>query len=279
MLSSFDHVTVVARAIEPAVERYTRLFGREPVWRGEHPELGTRAALFGLSNALVELVAPDERAPEAEAMREYVAARGEGLQAIAFATEDAARCSQTLRDRGLRATPPQPGEARGVDGRVRQYRTVELSSRATRGLSVFAVERADLAELRLPPPAAGDVPGALDHVVVRTADPEAAIALYGSGLGIRLALDRELGGTRMLFFRIGGVTVEVVHDPARTEGDVLWGLAYRVRDIDAAYARLGAERFAVSEVRPGKKPQTRVFTLRDGTCGVPTLILRDPARE
>ena len=29
----------------------------------------------------------------------------------------------------------------------------------------------------------------------------------------------------------------------------------------------------VSEVRAGRKPGTRVLTLRDGTCGVPTLLL------
>jgi hypothetical protein len=35
----------------------------------------------------------------------------------------------------------------------------------------------------------------------------------------------------------------------------------------------------VSEVRDGRKPGTRVFSVRDGTCGVPTLILRDPSRD
>jgi len=278
MLSGFDHVTIVARDLEAAVASYSRLFGRAPDWHGEHPELGTHAALFGLQNSWIELVAPDRSAPEAEAMRARIEASGEGLQALAFLTDDAARCSATLRERGLRATPPQPGEARGADGRLRTYRTVELSARATRGLSVFAVERRDANALPQPPVAADELASALDHVVIRTADPDAAIALYGGALGLRLALDRGLAGTRMLFFRIGGVTVEFVHD-ASCGQDVLWGLAYRVRDIDAARARLSANGFSVSDVRPGKKPQTRVFTLRDGTCGVPTLILRDPARE
>ena len=34
----------------------------------------------------------------------------------------------------------------------------------------------------------------------------------------------------------------------------------------------------VSEVRAGMKPGTRVFTVRDGTCGVPTLMI-EPARK
>ena len=42
-------------------------------------------------------------------------------------------------------------------------------------------------------------------------DIEAARALYGDGLGLRLALDRsfEAWGVRLLFFRVGGLTVEV----------------------------------------------------------------------
>ena len=52
---------------------------------------------------------------------------------------------------------------------------------------------------------------AIDHVVIRSADPEATIAFYGDQLGLRLALDRtfEERGVRLIFFRVGGVTVEI----------------------------------------------------------------------
>jgi catechol 2,3-dioxygenase-like lactoylglutathione lyase family enzyme len=279
MLSGFDHVTIVVNDVAQAVSRYAALFARLPSWQGEHTELGTQAALFGLSNTLIELVGPLPNAPEAEGMRELLAARGEGLHAIAFATPDAAQCSQALRAKGVRAAPPESGEARARDGAVRTYRSVELSARTTRGVSVLAVERADASLLRGSVPESASAVTALDHVVLRTAAPDAAIALYGEGLGIRLALNRELAGTRMLFFRIGGVTLEVVTDPSAGETDRLWGLAYRVRDIDLAHKQLAAAGFEPSPVREGKKPGTRVFTLREGTCGVPTLILRDPARE
>jgi catechol 2,3-dioxygenase-like lactoylglutathione lyase family enzyme len=279
MLTGFDHVTILVNDVAYAVSRYAALFGRSPSWQGEHPELGTQAALFGLPNSLIELVGPLPSAPEAEGMRELLESRGEGLYAIAFATDDATHCSQGLRERGVRAAPPASGEARGRDGAVRTYRTVELSARMTRGVSVLAVERADASLLRGSIPEALSAPNALDHVVLRTAAPDAAIKLYGEGLGIRLALDREVGGARMLFFRIGGVTLEVVTDPGAADTDRLWGLAYRVRDIEQAHQQLTAAGFGPSQVRDGKKPGTYVFTLREGTCGVPTLILRDPARE
>jgi hypothetical protein len=46
-----------------------------------------------------------------------------------------------------------------------------------------------------------------------------------------------------------------------------------VPDAEAARARLAQAGFDVSEVRAGRKPGTRVLTLRDGTCSVPTLLL------
>jgi catechol 2,3-dioxygenase-like lactoylglutathione lyase family enzyme len=83
----------------------------------------------------------------------------------------------------------------------------------------------------------------------------------------------------MLFFRIGGVTLEVVENPALNDSDAFYGVAYRVRNIDAAHARMQAGGLTLSEIRDGNKPGTRVYTVRDGTCSVPTLVLRDPSRD
>ena len=279
MLHNFDHVTLSVRELAQASDAYERLLGSAPIWRGEHPELGTEAAIFALKNASLELVAPRGDSPESEGLRALLDARGEGLQALAFGTTDAQALSKVLRERGLRATPPQEGEARGLDGSVRTFRTVELSPRSTRGQSVFAVERPDPDALFASAPVPNDVVDALDHVAVRTSEPDAALALYGQGLGIRLALDKQFGAVRMLFFRIGGVTLEVVHDPSVGASDAFYGLTFRVRDIEAAHARVQGQGFAVSEVRVGNKPGTQVFTVRGGTCGVPTLFLRDPVRD
>ena len=126
--------------------------------------------------------------------------------------------------------------------------------------------------------------GALDHVVVRSGDPEASRALYGEeGLGIRLALDREFPqwGARMLFFRLGGATIEVVSalEPEDSgppvDRDELWGLAFRVGDAQAAHARLADYGVAVSKVRDGRKPGTRVFTVKEP--GPPILMLEADA--
>ena len=125
----------------------------------------------------------------------------------------------------------------------------------------------------------GGAVSALDHIVINTPNPERAAATYGARLGLRFALDRtaEQWQTRFLFFRIGNLTLEVIHrlgDAQDTAGpDRLWGLTWAVEDLDAAHARLGDADRDISEIRDGRKPGSRVFTVRDGTQGVPTLFI------
>jgi len=161
-----------------------------------------------------------------------------------------------------------------------------LSPAETRGLTLFAIQHLSPPEA-LPdalPQAESGVIDALDHIVINTVDPEAAISLYGGKLGIRLALDRRFDarGVRLLFFRIGGVTIELAASlgddrPAATP-DRFFGLAYRVADAHAARARITSAGFDASEIRDGNKPGTLVCTVRSLTHGVPTLLIEPTTR-
>lgn len=277
-IDRFDHLTIVVSDLAPACAAYEVLFGRPAVWRGVHPELGTEAALFGCWNGLVELVAPSAGDERSAGLRDLLAQRGAGPLTLAFGTGDADACFAALRARRVPVAPPEPGEARGVDGAQRSYRVLPISPRRSRGIQVLAVERTGLDGLVPSAPPAADQFEAIDHVVVRTSDPDAALAFYGEDLGLRLALDRELSGIRMLFFRVGGVTIEVVTDASAGDQDGLYGIAYRVQDLEACHGRLAAAGLDVSEPRAGNKAGTRVFSVRSGTCSVPTLVLWDPSR-
>jgi catechol 2,3-dioxygenase-like lactoylglutathione lyase family enzyme len=286
VLARLDHVILAVADLDAAARSYARLLGRSPSWRGEHPGAGSANALFRLENTYLELLAAAGEGPVGAALRGFLAERGEGPIGLAFGTDDAGATREEFAARGLEPGPVQKGMGRDVEsGAVREWLRVELPLARTRGVVLFAIEHLSPAGVLpiVPPP--GDPAAAvfaLDHAVVRTPDPEAARALYGGALGLRLALDREFPqwGARLLFFRVGGVTVEVAAElggaPAPDAGDRLWGLSWRVGDADAARVRLAAAGFGVSEVRPGRRPGTRVLSVRDGTHGVPTLIL-EPA--
>jgi len=283
MLQSLDHVIVGVRDLDAATKTYTALLGREPSWRGAHPGMGTANTLFRVANTYLELLAPVEDGSTAVMLRARLDADGEGLIGMAFGTDDADLCVGELRARGLSPTDPIPGIGRdlGTDAE-RAWKNVILPTSDSRGPLVFAIEH--LSEPNSLPLVAPSVARetafvALDHVVVQTRDAEATRAFYGDKLGLRLALDRtfENRGVRLMFFRVGGVTVEVASrlEPALDAAgpDRLWGLAWQVTDADAARARLADAGVAVSGVRAGHKAGTRVFTVEGETHGVATLVI------
>ena len=115
-------------------------------------------------------------------------------------------------------------------------------------------------------------------MVIPTPNPDRAVALYAARLGLDFRLDRSnpQWGSRLLFFRCGDAVVEIGADlnaPVSDAPDRLSGLAWRVRDPDTARARLAGVGFDVSEARQGRKPGTRVFTVRSGVIGAPSLII------
>ena len=282
MLTTLDHLVIAVRDLAAATDVYARLLGRRPSWRGSHPTYGTANTLFRLENVYVELLAPERRGSISDRLAAWLGDHGEGLFALAFGTPDANACARELRACGIDATDPIDGSgSEERTGAERRWRNVMLPEAQTLGVTVFAIEHlSPLSRLPLAEPVEepGSAVSGCDHVVVNTRNPDRARSFYGGTLGLRLALDRGFPdwGARLLFFRIGGITVEIAaplgaSDP---EGDDrLWGISYRVPDVEAAHARLARQGFDVSDVRPGRKPATQVCTVRGEPCGVATLLL------
>jgi catechol 2,3-dioxygenase-like lactoylglutathione lyase family enzyme len=190
---------------------------------------------------------------------------GEGLKSLVFAVNDIANAHRRAERVGLN---PEPITAR------ESWSSFRASADATHGVRLFFIQRPEQIA------AQSDAVNGLDHLVIRTSQPERAAALYGARLGLDLRLDREVMGRRLMFFRCGDAIVEIAQDEALTHGrDRLWGLSWRVADADVERARLAAAGLNVSEVRAGTKPGTRVFTVRDQTCGAPTLMIEPSPRR
>jgi catechol 2,3-dioxygenase-like lactoylglutathione lyase family enzyme len=278
IIDALDHVVIAVRDLDPAVAAYQTVLGRAPSWRAEAYGGGATVATFALANVAVELMAPSGRGATAERLNAVLDAQGEGLVSLAFATGDVERAHRRLARLDLAPEPIDQGESVDAEtGARRPWRRTRAATAKTHGVRIFLMQQSALPPARLLAPEPAIVTG-LDHVVIRTPDPERATALYGARLGLDMRLDRsnEAWGARLLFFRCGDLIVEVAHDLEAGLGDGpdrLWGLSWRVPDAVAMRARLQAAGLGVSEVRGGRKPGTRVLTLRDSTCGVPTLLL------
>ena len=188
---------------------------------------------------------------------------GAALSSMAFATASLDKAARLLERRGVATT-------RGS--------RLELATAASHGVPIVLVERS---AIPIASPATADEASAiseLDHVVVRTPNPERAIAFYAGRLGLSLRLDRSNPewGARLLFFRCGDLVVEIAHDLKKgvSDGpDHLWGLSWRAPDIAKANARLKAAGVDVTDVRTGRRPGTQVFSVSSHTEGVPTIVI------
>jgi catechol 2,3-dioxygenase-like lactoylglutathione lyase family enzyme len=271
MIHALDHVAVAVSDLDAAVADYEAFLGRTA--ERTRAMGGAERAWLHLENMSLELIAVSGEGPAGDRVKRRLDADGEGLLLMAFAVEDLAASARLL-------------ERRGVQGHARADTAWSADPAATGGVQIvlFHRPRADRPSPSPSSHAPQAIPFGLDHVVVQTPNPDRALALYGAKLGLDLRLDRSYPdwGARQMFFRCDDLVVEIGHGlkAGVSDGpDRLGGLAWRVREPEAIQARLAAAGFDVSEVRKGRKPGTQVFTVRDRTHGVPTLVLSSATVE
>jgi catechol 2,3-dioxygenase-like lactoylglutathione lyase family enzyme len=278
VITGLDHVALAVRDLDAAVDGYTRMLGVAPNWIGRGG--GVRQAWFQFSNMALDVISPEGTGPFADVIRAQLEAHGEGQWAVAFTAADIAAFATLLTRRGIEASPPAPARTTADDGATRTWLGSTLDPAATGGLQMLL-----MAPQETPFPLSEPTgPGAiekLDHVVVGTGNVDRALGIYGAKLGLDLRLDRDnpQWNARQLFFRCGDAVVEMgarigeASLEALARPDRFGGLAWRVTEPDAAQARIAAAGFDVSEVRTGRKPGTKVFTVRNAPAGVPTIML------
>jgi catechol 2,3-dioxygenase-like lactoylglutathione lyase family enzyme len=239
VIDGLDHLTLRASFRDGAVGAYETLLGR----RAEDGRL--RVGNVGL--------AIEDHASTAQ------------LSSMVFVTESLDAAARLLERRAV------PSEGKGD--------RLALSTEATHGVAIVLIERPDA-----PAPSSllnsGEAASitALDHVVIRSPNPDRAIALYAGRLGLDLRLDRSNPdwGSRLLFFRCGDLVVEIAHDLKKGVSDApdqLWGLSWRTPDIARANERLKKAGVEVSAPRDGRRPGSQVFSVQSHTANVPTIVI------
>jgi catechol 2,3-dioxygenase-like lactoylglutathione lyase family enzyme len=242
MITGIDHIALEVANIPQALEDYSAVLGRPRAASDDRLQLDNLALQFRLPS-------------------EAGAADAPAQLRLVLAAADVAATAHRLTRRALPGTLLAEGDV------------FEIDTAVTHGVAIGVTKAAELTQND----PSHDIAG-LDHVVVSTPDPERAVALYGGRLGLDLRLDRTNPehNNRLLFFVCGGLVVEISHNTKKgvADGpDRIFGLAWRARDIDRARARMAAQGIDVSEIRTGRRAGTRVFTVRNRTAGVPTLII------
>ena len=279
MITALDHFVLICPDIELGVSTYETLLGAPPVWRAEDVDGGSATALFKVDNTALELMAPKGEGAAGKRLTEMLAEGGPRITSLAYEVADAGMAHHAFGRRGLSPSEVGAGESTDlISGARRAWKRFRCEDAACGGVKTFILQHTDGVLPKTDACEAGAATS-LDHLVINTPNPDRAAALYGARLGLRFALDRtaEQWKTRFLFFRLGGLTLEVIHrldgTHAPEEPDDIWGLTWAVADLEAARARLEGAGLVVSDIRVGRKPGSKVFTVKSGTLDVPTLFI------
>jgi len=277
MINKLDHLIVCVNDIIEAEEKFTKLFGISPVWRGEHAELGTINCIFNFSNTYLELLAAKGEGFGADLVRNTIDEQGEGLSGLVLGVEDINSAKVQIEEKGFDLGNISHGKGKDFDNNeVREWNNLFLPEKITRGLFSFLIEHTEghLPNLNKFPDSSISK---LDHVVINTNDPDGFIEIYEGIYGLRLALDQtvEKWGGRMLFFRVNKTTIEVIakadeNDPV----DKLWGIAWEVENLEKTHQRISEEGFKITDIKEGRKPNTLVATVKSDTYNIPTLLIQ-----
>ena len=276
MISSIDHLIIAVKDINKAEENYRKIFGINPVWKGEHKALGTSNVIFNFKNTYCELLSANGDGLGAALVDNAIEENGDGLIGLVFGTNNAEESFSKLKKLGYLITEPSEGE--GVDTKtkkIRKWKNLFLPPELSRGIFTFLIEHTEgaLPSLDKYP---SDSVNKLDHVVINTNDADGFIDIYRDIFNIRLALDKviEHWKSRMLFFRFNKTTIEVIERKNEdTSQDSLWGLAWEVESIKETHKRLTKEGVDITSIKDGLKENTLVATIKSHTHNVPTLLI------
>ena len=276
MITTLDHLIVAVDDLDKAEKDYSKIFGAQPVWKGEHKELGTTNSLFNFQNTYFELLSASGEGLGAMLVQQALEETGEGLIGMVLGTDNIEETTQTLKNKSFLINDAGEGVGTNfINDEVRKWKNLFLPPELTRGIFSFIIQHTHGALPKHDKKNPSTI-NKLDHLVINTNDADGFIEIYKDIFGIRLALDKHIEhwDKRMLFFRLNQTTLEVVEkkDDLASQ-DSLWGLAWDVIDIEKVHKRLSTQGIDISSIKDGIKENTRVATIKSHTHGVPTLLI------
>jgi methylmalonyl-CoA epimerase len=111
VFESVDHIGVAVDDLDASIKLYSELFEMPLQHRETVAEQGVEAALLGVGDSHVELLAP---LADDTPVGKFLAKRGPGIHHAAYRCEDVASALERCKERGLRVIDEKP--RRGIRG-------------------------------------------------------------------------------------------------------------------------------------------------------------------
>ena len=250
MIKSLDRITYLASSLEKAEKTFSSFFDLKPSKRVISAEKNYESLIYIFENMCFEVIEKKDDLSEKNK-----------LYGFSLLSDD-------LSSIDISIISEKNNRQEEFEDKVQSVKSLDIKQSPDFQLLVNEYENLDMDR------ANENNLFALDHLVLTTNKSDDLIDLYEKELGIRLALDQfvEKWGGRMLFFRTGQATIEVIDN--KVEGnDQFWGLAWKTKDIRKKREYLIENGFNVSDVKDGRKKDTLVATVKFDEVKIPTLLV------
>ena len=250
MIKSLDRITYLASSLEKAEKTFSSFFDLKPSKRVISAEKNYESLIYIFENMCFEVIEKKDDLSEKNK-----------LYGFSLLSDD-------LSSIDISIISEKNNRQEEFEDKVQSVKSIDIKQSPDFQLLVNEYENLDMDR------ANENNLFALDHLVLTTNKSDDLIDLYEKELGIRLALDQfvEKWGGRMLFFRTGQATIEVIDN--KVEGnDQFWGLAWKTKDIRKKREYLVENGFNVSDVKDGRKKDTLVATVKFDEIKIPTLLV------
>lgn len=271
MLTRVHHVGLVVRRLEEGLAFWRDVLGLEVSKQATVRDQGVRAALLPIGRSEIELLEPID---PAGGVAKFLARRGEGLHHVCFETPDVAAELETARKNAFPLIDEKPRA--GLAGTI-----CFLHPKGTRGVLVeFATPPAGESHAH---PANARIPGlALEEIIARSRDADAAAALFAEKLGLARATVGGEPGLVRTAVATGGVRLVFASPDPRSVGPAAaaWTAALEEQGEGLAALVLGVAdlRAAADALGPVAPPATGAALELDParTLGVPLTLRSAP---
>jgi len=132
MITKIDHVAIVVKNLDEAIEVYEKILGVKPVKVETLPDQGVKAALIPVGESgEIELLEPID--PES-GVGKFLERRGEGLHHVTFEVDNIEEEIKSMTAKGMQLIDKQP--RMGLAGRI-----AFMHPKSTRGVLIELAQK------------------------------------------------------------------------------------------------------------------------------------------
>ena len=272
MLIRVQNIFLATKNIEETSQKFSIFFRRKPNFIGQSRKLGIDIISFGLNKTNICLISPKNSGIWSEKLNNFLKNKGEGIFGINFFSNDFNNDYNNFVKNHLKVSGKIESSFEGNNDIEIKFSFFNILDKTIESLNILVSSEIDFQDNKS---SLKNNVSKVNQLVIQTEDPDTIKEIFEGKLSIRLALDKTFKkwAGRMLFFRLGGVTLEVIEGKDIKQNSEYFGIGWHADNYNKCYDNLINDGFRLSEIRAGRKEGTLVSTLKEPILNIPTILI------